>query len=183
MGTVVAVVAAVVLVAAYVTWTAGRLDRLHARVEAAWAVLDAQLVRRAAAAAEVADAAGGAHGSDGLAGLPVGLPADLRAAAAAARSAGTTEREAAENDLSRELAKLGAVVPAQPAGAPAVARSLSELAGSATRVVIARRFYNDAVRDTRALRNRRVVRWLRLAGHAGRPAYFEIDDTPMRPGG
>ena len=38
----------------YVSWTAGRLDRLHARVDAAWAALDAALVRRAAAARAVA---------------------------------------------------------------------------------------------------------------------------------
>jgi hypothetical protein len=43
-------VAAVVLLATYLTWTASRLDRLAARVEAAWSALDAQLVRRAAAA-------------------------------------------------------------------------------------------------------------------------------------
>ncbi|MCW2667162.1 MAG: hypothetical protein JWN57_2124, partial [Frankiales bacterium] len=47
-------VALVVVLALYVTWTAGRLDRLHARVDAAWAALDAQLVRRAAAARAVA---------------------------------------------------------------------------------------------------------------------------------
>jgi hypothetical protein len=44
------------------------------------------------------------------------------------------------------------------------------------RVGLARRFYNDAVRDTRALRRRRPARLLRL--HAGRPMprYFDIDD-------
>ena len=45
---------AVALLAVYVSWTAGRLDRLHARVDASWAALDAQLVRRAAAARAVA---------------------------------------------------------------------------------------------------------------------------------
>ena len=44
---------ALLLVAVYISWTAGRLDRLHARVDAAWAGLDAALVRRAAAARAV----------------------------------------------------------------------------------------------------------------------------------
>ena len=37
--------------------------------------------------------------------------------------------------------------------------------------------HNDAVRDTLALRSRRLVRWLRLAGTAPLPAYFEIADA------
>jgi hypothetical protein len=37
--------------------------------------------------------------------------------------------------------------------------------------------HNDAVRDTLALRSRRLVRWLHLAGTAPMPAYFEIADA------
>jgi 8-oxo-dGTP pyrophosphatase MutT (NUDIX family) len=36
--------------------------------------------------------------------------------------------------------------------------------------------HNDAVRDILALRSRRFVRWLRLAGNAPAPAFFEITD-------
>ncbi|CAA9348579.1 MAG: FIG019327: membrane domain, partial [uncultured Frankineae bacterium] len=54
-----------VLAVLYVSWTAGRLDRLHARVDAAWAALDAALVRRAAAARAVA--AGLAPGPESVA--------------------------------------------------------------------------------------------------------------------
>ena len=39
---------------------------------------------------------------------------------------------------------------------------------------LARRFHNDAVRDTLALRERRPVRLLRLGGTAPLPTYFEI---------
>ncbi len=53
----------------------------------------------------------------------------------------------------------------------------TELAESAMRVMIARRFYNDAVRDTRTLRARRMPRLLRLAGHRSLPRFFDIDDT------
>src|SRR3954453_18490771 len=41
----------------WITFTLTRLDRLHARVDAAQAALDAQLVRRAAALQHVAEAA------------------------------------------------------------------------------------------------------------------------------
>ena len=41
-----------VLSGVYVSWTAGRLDRLHARVDAAWAALDAALGRVGVAGAE-----------------------------------------------------------------------------------------------------------------------------------
>jgi 8-oxo-dGTP pyrophosphatase MutT (NUDIX family) len=41
-------------------------------------------------------------------------------------------------------------------------------------VLLARRFHNDAVRDTLALRERPAVRWLRLGGTAALPTYFEI---------
>ena len=77
-----------------------------------------------------------------------------------------TEREAAENDLGQLL---GAVPPERvPADLGA------ELADAQQRVMLARRVHNDAVRDTRSLRRRRLVRWLRLAGTAAQPDYFEI---------
>ncbi|MGH3918001.1 MAG: exopolyphosphatase, partial [Pseudonocardiaceae bacterium] len=61
---------------------------------------------------------------------------------------------------------------------PACARRLAD---AEQRVVIARRVYNDAVRDTLALRSHRRVRWLRLAGRAPLPRYFEIAE-PVLPG-
>jgi hypothetical protein len=50
----------------------------------------------------------------------------------------------------------------------------SELGDAEQRVVIARRVHNDAVRDTKALRGTRAVRYFRLAGNAAEPEYFEI---------
>jgi hypothetical protein len=46
-------------------------------------------------------------------------------------------------------------------------------------VVLARRFYNDAVRDTRSLRSRRLPRLLAPAGRRPLPAFFEIADAPV----
>jgi 8-oxo-dGTP pyrophosphatase MutT (NUDIX family) len=136
--------------------TANRLDRLHIRSDAAWAGLDAALARRAVVTRAVA-AAGGID--------PTCADA-LRAAADRAELAGRADREAAENELSRLLAELHrGVLPAALA---------EELDDAEQRVVLARRVYNDAVRDTKALRRRRLVRWLRLAGTAVRPDYFEI---------
>ena len=43
-----------VLLAGYVTATSNRLDRLHARLDATRAALDAQLLRRAAVTLEIA---------------------------------------------------------------------------------------------------------------------------------
>jgi hypothetical protein len=53
----------------------------------------------------------------------------------------------------------------------------AELREAAARVQVSRRFYNDAVRDTRTLRARRMPRLLRLAGTADLPQFFDIDDT------
>src|SRR4029078_9741485 len=51
---------------------------------------------------------------------------------------------------------------------------VAELADAEARVLLARRFHNDAVRDTPALRERPAVRGLRLGGTAALPTYFEI---------
>lgn len=134
--------------------TANRLDRLHVRTDAAWAGLDAALARRAVVVRVVA-ATGTISCADAL-----------RAAADRAELAGRGDREAAENELSRLLGELDrTAVPAALA---------EELADAEQRVVLARRVHNDAVRDTKSLRRRRLVRWLRLAGTAVQPEYFEI---------
>ncbi len=148
------------LVGAYIVWTAGRLDRMHARVDAAWSALDAQLVRRAFAAQAVVDR------------LPVGPErAELAAAVARAVEAGEGGRERIENDLTRAL-RVGLVVAPGPL-------ELTELRVAAERVGLARSFHNSAVRDTRALRRRKVPRLLRLAGHRALPAFFDVDDTVL----
>lgn len=177
MGWLVAVVGFVVLLAVWVTWTATRLDRLHARVEAARASLDAQLVRRAAAALALADDDCPAVGRD--------RSERLRVAAYAALAAEPPDREVAENDLGRVLAALfggavtGGSVPASagPGGSvPAAGHRVAELRQVATRVSFARRFYNDAVRDLRDLRGQRMPKLLRLGARRALPEFFEIDD-------
>lgn len=169
VGWFVAAVVVAVLLTMWFTFTLTRLDRLHARVDAAQAAMDAQLVRRAAALQHAAEAP-----DSGLAGPDrERLEAVARAALAAGRD-GVAEgaaREGAENAVGRAVVELAARP--ELAGRPAVA----ELREAAARVLVARRFYNDAVRDTRSLRARRLPRLFRMAGRREMPQFFDIDDT------
>ena len=151
----------VLLLLAWTVWTLVRLSRLEARVARAWTTLDVQLQRRAGLAEELARQYPAAVGED-RAGY-------LAAFAADARAPGDGDRELAENLLGRELRELGDLD-----GVPQALRS--DLDGTATRVSLARRFYNDAVRDTAALRRRRLPRLMRLHGARPLPRYFDIDD-------
>jgi 8-oxo-dGTP pyrophosphatase MutT (NUDIX family) len=146
----------ILLVAAWAYQTAHRLDRLHVRYDLSWQVLDGALARRAVVARAVAVEAY-AEGPDGK---------RLATLADAAERAPRTAREAAENELS---AALGLV---DPVSLPLAL--VAELADAEARVLLARRFHNDAVRDTLALRERSAVRILRLGGTAALPTYFEI---------
>jgi hypothetical protein len=154
--------ALLVLLLAWTVWTLSRLSRLEARVARAWTALDTQLQRRAGLAEELARSFPAAVGEE--------RAAYLAAFAADARTPVDGDRELAENVLGRELRELPADLP----GVPAALRA--DLAGTATRVTLARRFYNDAVRDTGALRRRRLPRLLRLHGSRPLPRYFDIDD-------
>ena len=153
------------LVALWLYGLAHRLDRLHVRTDSAWLALEAALGRRAAVV-RVAVSTYERPGSE------IAVLADR------AERAPRREREAAENTLSTALVRRRA-----GASTPVLAPELAaELADAEARVQIARRFYNDAVRDTLALGCRRPVRWLHLGGTATLPAYFEIAErTPPRP--
>jgi hypothetical protein len=194
MFVVVAVVALVVALATYLTWMAGRLDKLAVRVESTWATLDAQLVLRALAAHELA------HELD---------HPELHAAARAACDASPQDREFLENRLSRALrarrqsrpdaavgpapelvasitarrAGVQSAAPAAPVPPPRLpARTsppspVADLESSQVKSGLARQFYNEGVRDLMRLRRRRVVRLLHLYGRAKAPSYFEFDPS------
>ncbi|HEV2779212.1 MAG TPA: NUDIX domain-containing protein [Actinophytocola sp.] len=157
---VVAFVLALVI-GSWLVRTASRLDRLHVRTDAAWAALDAALARRAVVARAVS-----------AAGQLDQRSADtLRAVAERAEQAPRIDREAAENDLTLQLAGVDrARLPLALA---------AELTDAEQRVVIARRVHNDAVRDTLGQRRRRAARWLKLAGTAPQPEYFEIVEPAL----
>jgi 8-oxo-dGTP pyrophosphatase MutT (NUDIX family) len=146
----------ILLVGSWALQTAHRLDRLHVRYDLSWQALDGALARRAVVARAVAvDAYGG--GPEGR---------RLAAFADAAERAPRTAREAAENELSAALALV------DPGALPVAL--VAEMADAEARVLLGRRFHNDAVRDTLALRERPAVRFLRLGGTASLPTYFEI---------
>ena len=144
------------LIAVWAYQTATRLDRLHVRYDLSWQALDAALARRAVVARAVA--------ADAYRHRPEGRR--LAALADSAERAPRSGREAAENELSAALAMV------DPSAIPVAL--VAELADAEARVLLARRFHNDSVRDTLALRERRPVRWLRLGGTAPLPSYFEI---------
>ena len=160
---VVVVIVVLLLVAALRLWsTANRMDRLHVRTDAAWAALEGALARRIVATRAVAAAGGLEHDQAD----------ELRRLADTADTADRQHRADAENDLARALSAMPAVTTPELAG---------ELADAAERVVLARRFYNDAVRDTRALRAEWFTRMFGLAGRTALPDYFEIAESPGVP--
>jgi phosphatidylinositol alpha-mannosyltransferase len=162
-------VAVVVLLGWYLSWTASRLDRLHARVEGSRAALDAQLVRRSSVALELAT----------YALLDPASAVLLASAAHDAREAPPAEREIAESNLSAALRaaldepEAVAEIAADPHGLAL----LDELSSACKRVELSRRFHNDAVRAAHVVRRKRLVRWFRLGGHAPAPHTLEIDDS------
>jgi len=162
-----------VVASGYVVATSNRLDRLHARLDANRAALDAQLVRRAAVTLEIA--------ASGL--LDPATSVLLASAAHAARADAEDSREADESALTGALRAAFADpdVATTLAADPSGRALLAELEATTTKVPLGRRFYNDAVRATLAVRKHRVVRWLRLAGRVPPPRFFEMDDeAPAR---
>ncbi|GAA2661188.1 hypothetical protein [Paractinoplanes durhamensis] len=152
---VLGVVACVVLLATYLGWTAHRVERVHVRAQSAERALDAHLVRRAAAAAVVAEQ------NDNV---------ELYAAARLALDADPDEREQAENDLTRQLST------AAPFGADLAER---QLIATSRRLVLARQVHTDQVRDALTARHRLLVRALGLARRYPRPQYFDIEDPAL----
>ncbi|WP_433720068.1 hypothetical protein ACQP2Y_34305 [Actinoplanes sp. CA-051413] len=138
------------VLSAYLAWTAHRVERVHVRAASATRALDAHLLRRAAAAAVVAE------NTDFI---------ELYAAARLALDAEPDEREAAENDLTRQL---------QAVRLTGTDPSTRTLVATSRRVVLARQVHTDLVRDALTARRRPLVRMLRMARHYERPRYFEI---------
>jgi hypothetical protein len=165
---VVAALVVVVYLALYAVWTARRLDRLHARVDAAAAALQAQLIRRDSAARRFAADVP----------LPPAVADSLVAAALATESVSGLghDREIAETVVTRALTQ---VISQSPHSFEAPTAAAAQLHDEALKASFARRFYNDTVRDALTVRDRRIVRWLRLAGHAPHPSYFEMDDEEL----
>lgn len=167
------VIAVVVVVVVYLSNTAGRLDRLHRRVEVSRFNLARALERRR----DLAELTAGVGLLDPASALLIDDAVARVDEVENADSFESVQVGLAESDLSAVLAAVFAehddvaVLADEPGG-----DALGRLADACRRVQIGRRFYNDAVNATRAMRQRRVVRLFRLQGTAPMPKTFEMND-------
>lgn len=151
--------AAVAGVIAWLMSTARRLDRLHIRLDRSRDALQAAFDRRCAVIAAI---------------IPSLAPAARAVEEVRLTPRDLLSRLAAEDELGLKVSELSA---RSTAGALTEA-AIRELQDADTRVMLALRFYNDAVADTRSLRLRPVVRALRLAGTAAMPEYAVLRQLP-----
>ena len=201
---IVLVVGVVLLLVGWRLWvSASRLDRLHRKVAASRAVVDAQLLRRASAATNLAasglmdpvssvlvgEAAwaaigAGSRSTEAFAQLPADLSEldGVLGAAAADGPTSTTEPGdvgLVESELSSTLrAALDDTdevreMRTEPGGDELVAA----LADAWYRSQLARRFHNEAVAQTQRIRRSWPTRALHLAGRAPVPRTLELDDA------
>ncbi len=195
MVTNIVIIAAVVLfLGVYVSWRAGRLDRMHTRLEAAHAALDVTLVRRSSVALELAssglldpatslllaEAAHEARGGPQSELAQSGPQSELAQSGPQSELAQSSpQSELAQSNLSRALRAAFAQpgFRASLTGKDGADELLTEVEAAAHQVFVARTFYNNAVAVTREARGKPLVRLLRLAGNAGLPEFFEMDDS------
>jgi head-tail adaptor len=166
---IVIVIAVALFIGVYVSWRAGRIDRLHARVDMAQAALDATLLRRSSVALELA--------TSGL--LDPATSLLLASAVHGTRDITSRPRDLAESDLTRALRAAFSQPDFQASinGKEGADELLAEVEAAAHQVFLARKFYNDVVAATRLARSRPLARVLRLSGRAKAPEFFEMDDS------
>lgn len=170
-----AVAVALLLVALvlYVSMTAGRLDRLHQRVDTSLLTLQTHLLRRSATTIEIA--------ASGIVDPATSVVLAERAHAARhASEDGDDQRwQGAESELSGALMiafdeRLDTIMD------DGVGELVGDLQQACRRVELSRRFHNDAVRACRQVRGRTWVRLFRLAGHTPLPHTWEMaDEIPV----
>jgi hypothetical protein len=196
---IVIVIAVALFIGVYVSWRAGRIDRLHARVEMARAALDVTLLRRSSVALELATSglldpatslllAGAVHGTragpggmGGRGGLGGKVSPQEQGGSGGDRppEGVPRPRDLAESDLTRAL-RAAFSQPgfrASLSGKEGADELLAEVEAAAHQVFLARKFYNDVVAATRDARRRPLARILRLSGRAQAPEFFEMDDS------
>lgn len=163
--TFVVVVIMVVIFIWYLTFTAGRLDRLHHRVETSWASLDALLQQRAALALEISH----------LPGIDPAIALVLTQSAYLAGEAEINERSEAEEGLSSTLELLY-----QTEDFHIDHPALSERMSNVTKKIdMATRMHREAVQTTKVQRSRILVRLFRLAGRAPLPYLYPFEERSL----
>ena len=154
----------------YLSHQAGRLDRLHHRIEVASAALDGHLTRRAGIAAE-------------LVSLSLLDPASEAYLMQSAHDVLAGEDLPDQQRLSDESELTHALYDAleDPEDViefrqdQAANQLLSELQAVCNRVVLAKRFHAEAVQDCLAIREQSLVKLFRLAGFAKLPTPLDFD--------
>ena len=147
----------------YLSFSAGRLDRLHHRVETSWATLDSLLQRRAAIALEIARSA-------------ITDPATallLTASAYQARSADIEDRSSAESVLSGALGMM--LAERESIVAQSDQALLHELEQLTDKIKVAISIHVESVTRTQLIRDKLVFRIFRLAGKAPLPVTYEFE--------
>lgn len=155
------VAACVTVLCVWAYFTAQRLDRLHTRLDRSRDALQGALDRRCAVTAA--------------------LMPELRSVARETEEVRLRARDITSRlDMERDLAeRVAAQLECYGDGHDAD-QARRELRDAHTRVLLALRFYNEAVSDTRALRLRPVVRALRLGGTAALPEYAALKELEIR---
>ncbi len=160
----------VFLFALYLSNVAGRLDRLHLKVENARNALDRQLALRSAICSDIA-------------GLDL-LDATLRSRLANAIHASISEESLdvhtkneweIESEVTKSLCELFDK-DFDISKYPNQKNLIQETAGATRRVQYALTFYNDAARSAIKVRRRWLVRSFRLFGRASMPVLIDFDD-------
>jgi hypothetical protein len=154
----------------YLSHQAGRLDRLHHRIEVSVAALDGNLGRRAGIVSELANS-------------PVVDPVTSAVLAQAAHDALAVEpHDLVERiDLETELTEvLLASLDEDDEVAEwrtdiATSQLLDDLTIACGRVHLSHTFHTDAVNDCLNIRNQWIVRFFRLAGYAELPTFLKLD--------
>ena len=147
----------------YLSFSAGRLDRLHHRVETSWATLDSLLQRRAAIALEIARSA-------------ITDPATallLTASAYQARGADIEDRSSAESVLSGALGMM--LTERESIVAQSDQALLHELEQLTDKIKVAISIHVESVTRTQLIREKLVIRIFRLAGKAPLPVTYEFE--------
>lgn len=163
MKNIVLFIALAVVIFWYLSFSAGRLDRLHHRVETSWATLDSLLQRRAAIALEVARSS-------------ITDPATsllLTASAYQARGADIEDRSSAESVLSGALGMM--LAERESIVAKSDQALLHELEQLTDKIKVAISIHVESVTRTQLIRRKLVFRLFRLAGTAPLPVTYEFE--------
>jgi hypothetical protein len=183
----------VLITAAWCSWTATRLDRLHLRCEAAATAVRAHLLQRSAVAVELAgggltdpasalvllDAAHTAREAEAATQIGSDLPATSASVSPVPAWLAESDPPAASpSPAPAGLAESGLTSALHAVELPSADTEplVAELRDAARRASMARRIHNDLAARTAELHSRRRVRWFRLAGHARVPVMIDFDD-------